>query len=54
MQFLTASDAGGEEAMRRILEYLDRGMHVVLEFGRYGRDITAYVLVANLLSRRIH
>ncbi len=54
MQFLTASETGGEEAMRRILEYLDRGMHVVLEFGRYGRDITAYVLVANLLSRRIH
>jgi DNA helicase HerA-like ATPase len=54
MQFLTRSDSGGQEAMRKVLEYLDRGMHVVLEFGRYGSDITAYVLVANLLSRRIH
>jgi DNA helicase HerA-like ATPase len=35
------------------LEYLDRGMNVVLEFGRY-TDYTAYILVANLLTRRIH
>jgi len=40
-------------AVRDLLEYLDRGVNVVLEFGRY-RDITAYVLVANLLSRRIY
>jgi DNA helicase HerA-like ATPase len=37
----------------RILEYLDRGINVVLEFGRF-TDITAYILVANLLTRRIH
>jgi len=40
-------------AVRSILEYLDRGINVVLEFGRY-RDITAYVLVANMLARRIY
>ena len=43
-----------DDAVRRILDYLDRGMHVVLEFGRYGNDLPAYVLVANLLTRRIH
>ena len=37
----------------RILEYLERGINVVLEFGRYD-DVTAYILVANLLTRRIH
>ncbi|MBA7648531.1 hypothetical protein ES703_56318 [subsurface metagenome] len=42
-----------DNAIQRILEYLDRGTNVVLEFGRYD-DITAYVLVANLLTRRIH
>ena len=42
-----------DNAVRRILEYLERGTNVVLEFGRY-TDITAYVLVANLLTRRIH
>jgi DNA helicase HerA-like ATPase len=45
----TASD----NAVKRILEYLDRGINVVLEFGRYS-DITTYILVANLLSRRIY
>ena len=43
-----------DDAVRRILEYLDRGIHVVLEFGRYGNDLSAYILVANLLTRRIH
>ncbi|MDP6141943.1 MAG: ATP-binding protein [Dehalococcoidales bacterium] len=40
-------------AVKSILEYLDRGIHVILEFGRY-TDITAYILVANLLTRRIY
>ncbi len=42
-----------DNTVNRILEYLDRGINVVLEFGRY-TDITAYVLVANLLTRRIY
>ena len=43
-----------DDSVRRILEHLDRGMQVVLEFGRYGNDLTAYILVTNLLTRRIH
>ncbi len=42
-----------DNPVRRILECLDRGTNVVLEFGRYS-DITAYILVANMLTRRIH
>ena len=42
-----------DNAIQSILGYLDRGIHVVLEFGRY-TDIAAYMLVANLLTRRIH
>jgi len=41
------------DAVKSIMDYLDRGMNVVLEFGRF-RDITAYVLVANMLARRIY
>jgi DNA helicase HerA-like ATPase len=41
------------DAVKGILGHLDRGVNVVLEFGRY-RDITAYVLVANMLARRIY
>ncbi len=42
-----------DNPVKRILEYLERGTNVVLEFGRY-TDIAAYILVANLLTRRIH
>ena len=42
------------DAAARIIEHLELGKHVVLEFGRYGNDLTAYVLLSNLLSRRIH
>jgi hypothetical protein len=42
-----------EKAVDKVLSYLENGKHVVLEFGRY-TDITAYILVANLLSRRIY
>ena len=37
----------------RILEYLRQGVHVVLEFGRHN-SLDAYLLVANILTRRIH
>ncbi len=43
-----------EDPVRRILEYLDRGINVVLEFGRYGNSLEAYILVANYITRRIH
>ena len=42
-----------DNSVQRILEYLDRGINVVLEFGRY-TDVTVYVLVANILTRRIY
>ena len=42
------------DSVKRILDQLDRGKHVVLEFGRYRSDLTAYILVTNLLTRRIH
>ncbi len=41
-------------AIQSIMEYLERGMNVVLDFGRYGDNTAAYILVANLLTRRIH
>lgn len=42
-----------ENWLKRVLDYLDRGISVVLEFGRW-TDIVAYILVANLLTRRIY
>ena len=49
--FLTADT--DSPTVQRIMEYLNKGMSVVLEFGRYGDSLEAYLLVANYLTRRI-
>lgn len=36
-----------------MLEYLDRGIHVVLEFGNH-TSLLCYLLIANIITRRIH
>lgn len=36
-----------------MLEYLDRGIHIVLEFGNY-TSMLSYLLIANIVTRRIH
>jgi len=43
-----------EDAVKQILNYLDRGINVIMEFGRYGSSLEAYLLVANYITRRIH
>jgi uncharacterized protein len=42
-----------EDAVDRILSDLERGTHVVIEFGQF-RHPKQYMLVANILTRRIH
>jgi uncharacterized protein len=42
-----------DDAVDRILADLERGTHVVIEFGQY-RSPKQYMLVANILTRRIH
>jgi DNA helicase HerA-like ATPase len=42
-----------DDAVRTMLDYIGSGKSVVLQFGGYD-DIAAYVLVANLLTRRIY
>jgi uncharacterized protein len=49
--FLTPQPAG--DSVQAILNYIDQGISVILEFGRYGNALEAYVLVANYLTRRI-
>ena len=41
------------DVVDRIMEYLDRGINVVLEFGQQ-TSMLCYLLVANIISRRIH
>ena len=43
----------GPDAVDTMMDYIDRGIHIVLEFGRQ-TSMLAYLLVANIISRRIH
>jgi len=47
-------DTHQKDSAQEILSYLENGKTVVLEFGRYGNALEAYILVANYLTRRIH
>jgi hypothetical protein len=47
-------DSWKGDSAQAIIEYLEKGINVVLEFGRYGNSLEAYILVANYLTRRIH
>ncbi|MEM7344901.1 MAG: ATP-binding protein [Chloroflexota bacterium] len=47
-------DSWKGDSAQKIIDYLDKGISVVLEFGRYGNSLEAYILVANYLTRRIH
>ena len=41
------------DSIAQILKHLESGRNVVIEFGRY-QNLDAYILVANILTRRIH
>ncbi|MXY45548.1 MAG: ATP-binding protein [Chloroflexi bacterium] len=48
------TEGRGNNSVREIMNYLQAGQHVVLEFGKHGNDIGTYLLIANMLTRRIH
>ena len=50
--FLVDESAG--DSVQQIIGLLTNNKNVVLEFGRYGNALEAYMLVANYLTRRIH
>ena len=43
----------GSSVIDTLLEYLDRGIHVVLEFGNH-TSMLCYLLISNIITRRIH
>jgi DNA helicase HerA-like ATPase len=54
LKFDFLQDRVTDDFVSRIIGHLERGESVVVEFGRYGSDLPAYVFVANFLTRRIH
>lgn len=56
LPFLVPSDSDekpSRDIVQTIMRYLQRGIHVILEFGQQS-GMLAYLLVANILARRIH
>jgi uncharacterized protein len=47
------SDNVSSSAIDEMLHHIDRGSHVILQFGRYDNFLD-YMLVANIVTRRIH
>jgi hypothetical protein len=43
-----------QDSVSQVLGMIEQRTSVVLEFGRYGSSLEAYILVANYLTRRIH
>ncbi len=43
-----------DDSVDRILKHLEADTNIVLEFGRYGNMLDAYIFVANFLTRRLH
>lgn len=44
---------GHSDAIDRILEHLDRGISVIIEFGNFTSTF-CYLLIANIITRRLH
>ena len=52
-EFVRTDGAQFGNVIKHIVSSLQGGKSVVVQFGRFGNDLTSYMLVANMLSRRI-
>lgn len=41
------------DVMNLMMEYIDRGISIIVEFGNYSSTLT-YLLIANIITRRLH
>lgn len=56
LPFFIPTSAGGYKdfsVIDQMIDYIDRGIHVIVEFGNYTSSFV-YLLMANIISRRIH
>ncbi len=52
-EFVRTEGSQFGDVIEHIVRSLQGGKSVVVQFGRHGNDLTSYMLVANMLSRRI-
>lgn len=53
LPFMSSQTSSIDSTLDRMTAWLDKGEHIVLEFGRY-RNALSYMLVSNILTRRIY
>lgn len=53
LPFLVKEKGATIDVVKKMMELLQRGVHVVLEFGQQN-DMLTYLLVANIITRRLH
>jgi len=53
LPFFTSQPQTKDSVIDRLLEYLDKQIHVIFEFGNYTSTF-CYLLLANIITRRIH
>ena len=52
-EFVRTEGSQFGDVIEHIVRSLQGGKSVIVQFGRFGNDLTSYMLVANMLSRRI-
>jgi uncharacterized protein len=52
-EFVQSGSGQFSGVLQQMVQTLQNGRSVVVQFGRHGSDLTSYMLVANMLSRRI-
>lgn len=53
LSFFVPEEKNGRNVVAEMMEYLDRGISIVIEFGTYASTF-AYLLLANIITRHIH
>ncbi len=55
LPFFVATSGGNfrDNVIDQMLEFIDKGMHIIVEFGNYTSSFV-YLLIANMITRRIH
>ncbi len=53
LPFLTTDQKEDRSIIDQMIEYIDRGINIVVEFGNF-TETFVYLLIANMITRRIH
>lgn len=51
--FFVAEEKRNSSVIDQMMEYIDQGINIVIEFGNYSESF-CYLLIANIITRRIH